>query len=64
MTAPIYADTETRELINSITPWIDWGLAEDMAKYAVFFFASGDGGDAACVTGLPMTIDGGHTVRQ
>jgi len=59
MTAPIYEDKETRELINSMTPWGDWGLAEDVAKCAVFLASD----DAAYVTGLPMTIDGGYTAQ-
>ena len=59
MTAPIYEDKETRELINLMTPWGDWGLAEDVAKCAVFLASD----DAAYVTGLPMAIDGGYTAQ-
>ena len=59
MTAPIYEDTETRESINSMTPWGEWGLAEDVAKCAVFLASD----DAAYVTGLPMAIDGGYTAQ-
>ena len=59
MTAPIYEDRETRESINLMTPWGEWGLAEDVAKCAVFLASD----DAAYVTGLPMAIDGGYTAQ-
>jgi len=59
MTAPIYEDKETREMINVLTPWGEWGLAEDVAKCAVFLASD----DAAYVTGLPMAIDGGYTAQ-
>ncbi|KAL8749952.1 MAG: hypothetical protein Q9184_006606, partial [Pyrenodesmia sp. 2 TL-2023] len=36
MTAPIYEDKEMRDGINALTPWGDWGSAEDVAKCAVF----------------------------
>ena len=59
MTASFYEDAKTRELINSMTPWGEWGLAEDVAKCAVFLASD----DAAYVTGLPMAIDGGYTAQ-
>ncbi|KAL6714045.1 hypothetical protein ACLMJK_008539 [Lecanora helva] len=59
MTAPIYEDQEVRKGINALTPWGDWGLPEDVAKCAVFLASD----DAAYVTGLPMTIDGGYTAQ-
>ena len=59
MTAPIYEDMETRESINLMTPWGDWGRAEDVAKCAVFLASD----DAAYVTGLAMAIDGGYTAQ-
>ncbi|KAL2039857.1 hypothetical protein N7G274_007258 [Stereocaulon virgatum] len=59
MTAPIFEDKEVRDSINALTPWGEWGLAEDVAKCAVFLASD----DAAYVTGLPMTIDGGYTAQ-
>ncbi len=59
MTAPIYEDKKVREGINALTPWGEWGLTEDVAKCAVFLASD----DAAYVTGLPMTIDGGYTAQ-
>ena len=59
MTATIYQDEKFRETINTMTPWGDWGLADDVAKCAVFLASD----DAAYVTGLPMTIDGGYTAQ-
>ena len=59
MTASIYEDAKTRESINSMTPWGEWGLAEDVAKCAVFLASD----DAAYVTGLPMAIDGGYRAQ-
>ena len=35
MTEPIYNDDKTREGINAMTPWGEWGLVEDVAKCAV-----------------------------
>ena len=59
MTAPIYEDVDTRQEIIAMTPWGEWGLVEDVAKCAVFLASD----DAAYVTGLPMTIDGGYTAQ-
>ncbi|KAL8792662.1 MAG: hypothetical protein Q9195_004722 [Heterodermia aff. obscurata] len=59
MTAPIYEDADTRQEIIAMTPWGEWGLAEDVAKCAVFLASD----DAAYVTGLPMVIDGGYTAQ-
>lgn len=59
MTASIYEDKKLREGINALTPWGEWGLAEDVAKCAVFLASD----DAAYITGLPMTIDGGYTAQ-
>lgn len=59
MTAPIYEDKETRDGINALTPWGDWGSADDVAKCAVFLASD----DAAYVTGLPLVIDGGYTAQ-
>lgn len=47
MTEPIYKDDETREGINAMTPWGEWGLVEDVAKCAVFLASE----DANYVTG-------------
>ncbi|KAL8973284.1 MAG: hypothetical protein Q9197_002426 [Variospora fuerteventurae] len=47
MTAPIYDDEETRKGINAMTPWGEWGSADDVAKCAVFLASD----DAAYVTG-------------
>ncbi|KAI4217983.1 MAG: hypothetical protein LQ349_008924, partial [Xanthoria aureola] len=55
MTAPIYEDEETRDGINALTLWGDWGSADDAAKCAVFLASD----DAAYVTGVPLLIDGG-----
>lgn len=59
MTYPIYQDKAIRDEITAMTPWGEWGLAEDVAKCAVFLASD----DAAYVTGLPMTIDGGYTAQ-
>lgn len=59
MTAPIYADKETRDGINALTPWGEWGEADDVAKCAVFLASD----DAAYVTGVPLLIDGGYTAQ-
>ncbi|KAL8896398.1 MAG: hypothetical protein Q9207_007724 [Kuettlingeria erythrocarpa] len=59
MTAPIYEDKETRDGINALTPWGDWGSAEDVAKCAVFLASD----DATYVTGVPLVIDGGYTAQ-
>lgn len=59
MTYPIYQDKTIRDEITAMTPWGEWGLAEDVAKCAVFLASD----DAAYVTGLPMTIDGGYTAQ-
>lgn len=48
MTAPIYDDEETRKGINALTPWGDWGSADDVARCAVFLASD----DAAYVTGV------------
>lgn len=59
MTAPIYEDAATREEITALTPWGEWGLAEDVAKCAIFLASD----DAAYVTGVPLVIDGGYTAQ-
>ena len=59
MTAPIYEDKTLREEITALTPWGEWGQAEDIAKCAVFLASD----DAAYITGLPMVIDGGYTAQ-
>ena len=59
MTAPIYEDDKTRQGINAMTPWGDWGVVEDVANCAVFLASD----DAAYVTGLPMVIDGGYSAQ-
>ena len=59
MTYPIYQDKVIRDEITAMTPWGEWGLVEDVAKCAVFLASD----DAAYVTGLPMTIDGGYTAQ-
>lgn len=78
MSAPIYEDEKTREDVNALTPWGDWGSPNDVAKCALFLASD----DAAYVTGvshrqgrltrfansssseqLPMTIDGGYTAQ-
>jgi len=59
MTEQIYKDDATREGINAMTPWGEWGLVEDVAKCAVFLASE----DANYVTGLPMVIDGGYTAQ-
>lgn len=55
MTASIYEDEQTRDVIDALTPWGDWGSANDAAKCAVFLASD----DAAYVTGVPLLIDGG-----
>lgn len=57
ITARIYEDKKIREGMDARTPWGEWGVTEDVANCA-FFLASDD---AADITGLPMTIDGGYT---
>lgn len=59
MTEEIYKDDATRDGINAMTPWGEWGLVEDVAKCAVFLASE----DANYVTGLPMVIDGGYTAQ-
>ncbi|KAI9658766.1 MAG: hypothetical protein M1821_002326 [Bathelium mastoideum] len=59
MTAPIYEDKPVRDGINSLTPWGDWGSADDVAKCAVFLASD----DAAYITGHPLVIDGGYTAQ-
>lgn len=59
MTAPIYEDKEMREVIHALTPWGEWGSADDVAKCAVFLASD----DAAYVTGLPLVVDGGYTAQ-
>ena len=59
MTATLYQDEKFQERISTMTPWGDWGSVEDVAKCAVFLASD----DAAYVTGLPMTIDGGYTAQ-
>lgn len=59
MTAPIYNDKETRDGINALTPWGDWGDANDVAKCAIFLASD----DAAYVTGVSLVIDGGYTAQ-
>ncbi|KAL8984767.1 MAG: hypothetical protein Q9177_004612, partial [Variospora cf. flavescens] len=48
MTAPIYDDEKTRKGIDAMTPWGEWGSADDVAKCAVFLASD----DAAYVTGV------------
>lgn len=59
MTTAVYANEEFRKSVNDMTPWGDWGQAEDVAGCAVFLASN----DAAYVTGLAMTIDGGYTAQ-
>ena len=59
MTAPIYEDEKVRQEIDTMTPWGEWGLVEDVAKCTVFLASD----DATYVTGLPMVIDGGYTAQ-
>ena len=60
MTEIVYADETFRKKVDAMTPWGDpWGSAEDVAKCAVFLASD----DAAYVTGLAMTIDGGYTAQ-
>ena len=42
-----------------MTPWAEWGVAEDIAK-AVVFLASEDAG---YVTGVALPVDGGYTAQ-
>ncbi|KAL9076217.1 MAG: hypothetical protein Q9157_003752 [Trypethelium eluteriae] len=60
MTHSTYEDKPTRDGINAMTPWGDWGSADDVAKCAVFLAS----GDAAYVTGHPLVIDGGYTAAE
>lgn len=59
MTTAVYADEKFRNFVSDMTPWGDWGSAEDVAGCAVFLASN----DAAYVTGLAMTIDGGYTAQ-
>lgn len=63
MRAPIYSDStlrdRNREGINALTPWGDWGSADNVARCAVFLASDG----AAYVTGVPLVIDGGDTAQ-
>ena len=59
MTEPIYNDKETKEGIDRMTPWGEWGLPVDVARCAVFLASE----DAAYVTGVPLLIDGGYTAQ-
>ncbi|KAI9666554.1 MAG: hypothetical protein M1821_004490 [Bathelium mastoideum] len=59
MTQGMYEDRPTRDGINALTPWGDWGTAQDVAKSAVFLASD----DAAYITGHPLVIDGGYTAQ-
>lgn len=59
MTEQIYKDDETREGINAMTPWGEWGNVEDVARCAVFLASE----DANYITGVPLVIDGGYTAQ-
>jgi len=59
MTQPIFDDEKTREGIEALTPWGEWGNVEDVAKCAVFLASE----DAAYVTGVALPIDGGYTAQ-
>ncbi len=59
MTQPIFDDEKTREDIEALTPWGQWGNVEDVAKCAVFLASD----DAAYVTGVALPIDGGYTAQ-
>lgn len=59
MTAPIYDDEETRKGINALTPWGDWGSADDVARCAVFLASD----DAAYVTGVSRRCRGHPSIR-
>ena len=59
MTAQIYEDEKEREKLTAMTPWGERGNPEDVAKCAVFLASD----DAAYVTGLPLSVDGGYTAQ-
>ena len=59
MTLPIFEDRKTREGIEALTPWGEWGNVEDVAACAVFLASD----DAAYVTGVALPVDGGYTAQ-
>ncbi len=59
MTQPVWEDEKLRKEIMRMTPWVDWGIVEDVAKTAVFLASD----DAAYVTGVALPVDGGYTAQ-
>ena len=59
MSAHAYENKEIRDGFNAMIPWGDWGLADDVAKCAVFLASD----DAAYMTGVPLVIDGGYSAQ-
>lgn len=57
MTQPIYDDPSLRAETEGMTPWGTWGMPQDVGQCAVFLASE----DAAYVTGIPLSIDGGYT---
>lgn len=60
MTEDQYLDPTMRYSISALTPCGDeWGVAEDVAKCAVFLASD----DAAYVTGVPLLVDAGYCAQ-
>ena len=59
MTQPIFEDNATREGIEAMAPWGEWGNVENVARCAVFLASD----DAAYITGVTLVIDGGYTAQ-
>ena len=59
MSAQAYENKEIRDALSAMIPWGDWGLADEVAKCAVFLASD----DAAYMTGVPLVIDGGYTAQ-
>lgn len=57
MVRPFLEDPELREVLYSKSPWPELGVAEDVARAAVFLGSN----DARWATGTLLTIDGGYT---
>lgn len=57
MTAPLVADDDMRQLLDSMTPMGRMGQAEEIAEAVVWLCSDA----ASFVTGHPMVIDGGAT---
>ena len=59
MTRPNFDQKDINDWMRATTPWGEWGVAQDVAKAAVFLASD----DAAWVTGVGLPVDGGYLAQ-